>query len=179
MDTLVLSSSYMVLGQVPWKRAIKDLLKGRAEVLATYADRFIHSFGGLFPMPSVIRFLSKTSGYFRRGVKFNRKNLWIRDQGACQYCGRKLSIKTFTLDHVTPESLGGKASWENLVVCCTPCNQHKANRRPEEAGMRLRRQPVKPKSLPSKDLFTLWGGDIPETWKDYLGSVSYWHGSLT
>jgi 5-methylcytosine-specific restriction endonuclease McrA len=61
-----------------------------------------------------------------------------RDGHACQYCGAKGAL---TLDHVVPQSRGGPDTWENLVAACAPCNQKKAARTPDEAGMRLARAP--------------------------------------
>ena len=54
----------------------------------------------------------------------------------CQFCLTKFPQKQLTLDHVTPISLGGKTSWENIVSACNPCNSRK--------GSKL----IKPKRLP-------------------------------
>lgn len=35
---------------------------------------------------------------------------------------------TFEVDHVTPESAGGKTILSNLCLSCPTCNRHKANR---------------------------------------------------
>jgi 5-methylcytosine-specific restriction endonuclease McrA len=96
----------------------------------------------------------------------------------CQYCGIKVSVDEFTFDHVIPRKLNGKTSWENIVTCCIPCNQKKADRTLREAKMKLSKDPVQPKNLPSGDPSLFCGGDIPETWKDYLSSFSYWYGAL-
>ncbi len=53
----------------------------------------------VFRMPSIVRFVHKVSGIFRKGVKFNRKNVWLRDKGTCQYCGVKTSMSEFTSNH--------------------------------------------------------------------------------
>lgn len=50
----------------------------------------------------------------------------------CAYCSRNLQLKTRTVDHVVPESRGGGNRRENLVPCCTLCNQVKGDRTPEE-----------------------------------------------
>jgi len=55
----------------------------------------------------------------------------------CRYCERKLSRQDATLDHVMPRSRRGGNGIKNLVTCCTPCNQYKADNTPEEAGMIL------------------------------------------
>lgn len=65
-----------------------------------------------------------------------------RDGGQCGYC---LSRRGTTVDHILPASRGGHETWENLVACCPTCNQLKADRTPEEAGMRLRIPVYEPK----------------------------------
>jgi hypothetical protein len=80
---------------------------------------------------------------------------------------------------VTPRALGGKTTWENVVICCVPCNQRKAAKRPEQAGMRLHSQPVRPKKLPAtlRYTFTFQKG-MPENWRTWLRDFSYWNGEL-
>jgi len=53
--------------------------------------------------------------------------------------GRDLSC-----DHVTPMSRGGEDSWSNVVTACKRCNNHKAGRTPEEAGLKLLAIPFAP-----------------------------------
>ncbi len=59
----------------------------------------------------------------------------------CVYCGEKNLVTNFnipipahrkaTLDHVIPRSKGGSEfSLSNLVVCCSKCNQLKADKHP-------------------------------------------------
>ena len=63
-------------------------------------------------------------------VAFNRRNLFRRDQYACQYCGVKPGPDALTIDHVLPRSRGGTSTWENCVLACVPCNKRKADRTP-------------------------------------------------
>lgn len=174
-DVLALNYGYTPIARIPWQVAICDVLSGRAEVIETYADKTIRTVSEVFPMPSVIRFIRKVSGFFgKRSIKFNRKNVWLRDKGKCQYCGHTVSMSEFTYDHVVPLFQGGKTTWENIVVACLPCNQKKASRTPQQARMTLITTPVKPKSLSSNELpFSM--ADMPDSWKDYLGSMRYWH----
>lgn len=177
-DVLALSYGYTPIARITWQDAICDVLSGRAEILEIYTDRTIRTVSEVFQMPSVIRFIHKVAGFFgKRAIKFNRKNVWLRDHNQCQYCGTKVTMSEFTYDHVTPLSQGGKTVWENIVVSCLRCNQKKAGRTPTQARMALISTPAKPKTLSADGLpFSL--ADIPDTWKDYLGSVQYWHDTL-
>jgi 5-methylcytosine-specific restriction endonuclease McrA len=78
-------------------------------------------------------------------VRLTRRNLMLRDEHQCQYCGKKPSLRDLNIDHVVPRSRGGIDSWDNLVISCRTCNLKKGRRTPDEAGMRLMRQPQKPR----------------------------------
>jgi hypothetical protein len=63
-----------------------------------------------------------------------RAQIKKRDQGRCRYCGTDRG--PLTIDHIVPTSRGGHPEKKaNLVTACFPCNQKKANKTPEEAGM--------------------------------------------
>ena len=80
--------------------------------------------------------------------KFTAKNVWIRDDGTCQYSGKKLTYKSGNIDHIIPKSRGGRTTWTNCVLAHVDINSKKADRTPEESGLRLIRKPVVPKELP-------------------------------
>lgn len=100
-------------------------------------------------------------------VAFSKRNVFKRDRLTCQYCGRQPGREELTLDHVKPKSRGGATSWENCVLACMSCNRRKADRTPEQAGMRLRRRPVQPTWKP----FYAHGGKL-ESWGPFLGRAS-------
>jgi hypothetical protein len=102
---------------------------------ATRLDGLIE--GDKFLVPQAIR-LHRAIAYRLATLRPNRQHVFRRDKHTCQYCGHKAEL---TLDHVMPASRGGGDTWENLVAACAPCNQYKANRTPEEAGMQLATKP--------------------------------------
>lgn len=176
-DVLVLNYAYMPIRRVSWQEAFVDVWTGRAEVVENYVDRTINSASQVWPMPSIIRFIKKVRSLFKKGVKFNRKNVYLRDKGKCQYCGTRVPMSEFTYDHVIPRSQRGTTRWENIVVSCFPCNHKKRNRTPEQARMKLLLRPVRPKSVPHGAKIN-WSVGMPESWKAFLGSVSYWEDAL-
>jgi 5-methylcytosine-specific restriction endonuclease McrA len=81
--------------------------------------------------------------------KFSLSGVWTRDNGICQYTGKKLSKNEGNVDHIIPRSRGGKTNWDNCVLSHKEINAKKANRTPEEAGLKLIKQPAIPKHLPT------------------------------
>ena len=171
-SVLVLNKLYMPVQIVGARRAFGLLCREVAEVISIEENRFeahdldswveLSALRDLFPdddhdyvrtvrlevrVPKIIRLLI----YDRlpqRAVKFNRRNLYARDESRCQYCGRRYPTSELTLDHVVPRSRGGSSTWSNLVCCCVGCNSRKGGRLPEEANMRLVREPFKPRRSP-------------------------------
>ncbi len=65
--------------------------------------------------------------------KPKRLAIYSRDGFACVYCGRSVEDGIgLSLDHITPYSLGGKNTADNLVTCCGTCNSSRGNRSVEE-----------------------------------------------
>lgn len=75
---------------------------------------------------------------------FNNRMLFRRDNYTCMYCGKQFAHTDLTRDHIVPRSKGGKDVWGNVVAACRRCNQFKADRAPEDAGMALLAVPFKP-----------------------------------
>ncbi len=142
LPVLVLNQSYEPLNICRVRRAVVLLYQNKAEMLEN-GSGFIHSANFEFPVPSVIRLASmiKRPNQFVR--KLTRLEVFKRDRYTCQYCGKETC--QLTLDHIIPRYRGGEHTWENVVSACVPCNRRKAGRTPQEAGMRLIRQPSRPR----------------------------------
>ena len=74
----------------------------------------------------------------------SNKALFRRDQSLCLYCGDQFPNALLSRDHVNPLSQGGQDTWVNVVTACKRCNNHKAGRTPEQAGMELLAIPFTP-----------------------------------
>jgi len=74
----------------------------------------------------------------------SNKALFRRDQSLCLYCGEQFPGALLSRDHVKPLSQGGADIWANVVTACKRCNNHKAGRTPEQAGMELLAIPFTP-----------------------------------
>lgn len=137
---LVLNACFEPCNVVTVKRALTLVLGGKA-VVESPGKETVQTAHATFPVPSVIRLI-----VYRRIPRMtrsvSRKNILLRDRFTCQYCGAVFVTSKLTLDHVVPRSKGGGNSWENLVTSCKPCNALKADRTPQEAGMRLLHKPA-------------------------------------
>lgn len=177
MQTLVLDPQFQPVGCVPWQQAVRLWYLNKVEIVDEYEDSFIRSVTVVIKMPSVVRFLAGLRGT-RRGVKFSRLNVFQRDSGKCQYCGTKVKLSEFTYDHVIPRAQGGGTSWTNVVTSCVPCNQHKGNRTPAQAGLKLLSEPARPKKLPDFRVRLSWRKGMPDAWRNWLRDHLYWNGDL-
>ena len=74
----------------------------------------------------------------------NNQALFARDAHMCMYCGHQFAARGLSRDHIVPLSKGGTDSWTNVVSACKRCNNRKAGRTPERAGMELLAVPFVP-----------------------------------
>lgn len=74
----------------------------------------------------------------------SNRTLFQRDDHICLYCGERFSPRQLSRDHVRPTSKGGANHWNNVVTACVRCNNYKAGRSPEDAGMELLAVPFTP-----------------------------------
>lgn len=148
MGCLALNASFEPLTLVPPRRAVRLVLDRKAEVLEVDEAQRFRSETEDVPCPTVIRLVRfvHVPRRFRRQV--TNTFLFARDAYSCQYCGRhrkELKGRQFlTRDHIVPVSRGGGNRWENVVTACSPCNNRKGNRTPEEAGMPVLGLPREP-----------------------------------
>ena len=195
-SVLVLNKLFMAVHIIPVRRAFCLLCKDLAEVVTledgtftTYDfgtwrevseyrarhfrqadDDWVRTSSTEIQVPRIIRLL----GYDRlprQTVKFNRRNIFARDNNQCQYCGKKFPTSELSLDHVTPRSQGGQTTWENIVCACVGCNVRKGGRTPREAGMALIRRPEKPRRSPMLNLKLT--STKYQSWKTFLENA-YW-----
>ncbi|MYB35504.1 MAG: HNH endonuclease [Gammaproteobacteria bacterium] len=89
-------------------------------------------------------FRSTSGDGFHYSPPLHNLPLFQRDGYLCLYCGDKFHYRDLSRDHVTPFSQGGQDIWTNVVTACVRCNNHKAGRTPEQAGMTLLAIPFTP-----------------------------------
>jgi 5-methylcytosine-specific restriction endonuclease McrA len=143
-DTLLLNADGMPLGLMPlstltWQDSIKYLVLNKANVLHWHENWIVHSATWETQVPSVMMLREYMKP--KLTVRFSRSNVYLRDNGQCQYCGVIIERKLATLDHVIPVSKGGKSTWDNCTTACGSCNSNKSDK---TKGWKPRIKPYKP-----------------------------------
>ncbi len=195
-SVLVLNKMFMAVHVISVRRAFCLLAKQQAEVVSVEEGQYLSydfeswaelsAFRAQFfrdenddwvrtpnveiQAPRVIRLLEYDK-VPRQAVKFNRRNIFARDNNQCQYCGRKFIMSELSLDHVVPRSQGGGTTWDNIVCACVECNVRKGGRTPRQANLTLIRKPEKPKRSPMLNMKL--SQKKYHTWQTFLDSA-YW-----
>jgi 5-methylcytosine-specific restriction endonuclease McrA len=198
-SVLLLNRLYMALRVISAKRAMTLIYRDLAEVVSLEDGQYlsydfsdwvevsaakaafepeqhdwIRTVRFQIAVPKIIRLLVYDK-LPRVEVKLNRRNLFARDQNRCQYCGRRISTKDLSIDHVVPRSRGGETCWENVVCACLRCNVKKGGRTPTQAHMTLVAKPMRPRRSP---VLTVRLSDSRyASWKQFL-DFAYWNVEL-
>lgn len=77
---------------------------------------------GLIPEKTISGYLQ--SGKIRISNELRWK-VWEKDNFTCQICGSRTNL---SVDHIYPESAGGKTTLDNLQTLCRTCNSRKGAR---------------------------------------------------
>lgn len=180
---LLLNADLTPLSIITWQRAViwdlkyKENHKHGVDIIDFYKNDYINGVNNKkYPIPAV----AKTKKYFKQNYQnliFSRKNIFLRDNYTCQYCGNKYEFNDLTYDHVIPKSRWNNDNrsptcWTNIVTACVSCNRKKGNKTPSQANMPLINIPLKPtkhpKYLPITHHLSKMKIDIPPEWFIYL-----------
>lgn len=138
---------------IPWQDAV--VLNSREMIAWTAGERTFTFYGGVNRLSGcrsqitvnsiiAVRGYSRSVGDERLVPPLSNRELFLRDEHLCMYCGRQLHGLQLTRDHLVPLSRGGTDCWSNVVAACRGCNHAKGSRTPEEAGMALLAVPYVP-----------------------------------
>ena len=138
---------------IPWQDAV--ILDTRAMIAWTAGRRTFTFHGGVNRISGdrshvtvnsiiAVRGYSRRAGDERLVPPLSNRELFLRDDHLCMYCGRQLPGHLLTRDHLVPLSRGGDDCWSNVVAACRGCNHAKGSRTPDEAGMNLLAVPYVP-----------------------------------
>jgi hypothetical protein len=154
MTTMILRTNAggQPVGWISWQDAV--LLYAKEQVMWTVGDESLRVHGGVNRWTGLRSYMDVHPVIAAKGQVFigdysvaaplTNRELFRRDRHTCLYCLAQLPDRHLTRDHVVPVSRGGEDSWSNVVTACRACNQKKADRVPQEAGMRLHAVPYVP-----------------------------------
>ncbi len=164
---LVLNKVWMPIRVIPAIRALTLVFAGKASAIDTTtnadgdinwgaynwdlwaerdsegAEHVVTTTKAIIKVPEII-VLSKYNKVFRKQVRLTKRNIKLRDGNRCQYTGKKMKDSEADVDHVIPRAHGGQNTWDNMVFCSKEVNRMKADRTPEQAGLKLIKRPAKP-----------------------------------
>ncbi|MFI1967173.1 HNH endonuclease [Streptomyces pathocidini] len=163
-ETLVLNASFEPLATVTLRRAVVLVMQDKAVVEQAHPGLRIRAAAVELPVPRVIRLCRYVRVPFRRRASWSRRGVLVRDRHRCVYCGRRAT----TVDHVVPRSHGGGDTWLNTVAACAEDNHRKADRTPEQAGMRLLSKPFEP--TPADSMLLALGASGREGLPEWLAA---------
>ena len=133
MRCMVLNQDYQLLDIANWTDALHLVLDDKATAIAHY-DEVIHSAYNEYQLPAVM-----VMNYYIRSKKKNKmfsaatkRNVFVRDNFICMYCGIPVTLNSGTLDHVIPTCRGGPNVITNVVCSCKTCNNRKDDKTAEE-----------------------------------------------
>jgi hypothetical protein len=134
------ASHYLASDKVVWQAGsvVKTYRGGINHTTGKRSTLDIHSILGISGKLLGEKFFTRTTVYTDREI------LYARDRYLCAYCAEEFHAFKLTIDHVHPQSRGGKNVWTNCVTACKVCNHKKADRTPEEANMKLMYVPYAP-----------------------------------
>jgi len=162
-EVLLLNANYEPLNVCNLRRAVSLVLVGKAEVIDETGTHFLSS-EDVHEIPSIVRMRYQVRRPIPK-LRLSRHSILARDNYECQYCG---STRDLTLDHVIPRWTGGPHTWENLVTCCRKCNLKKADKTPQQANMKLKKQPKQPHYVPYLSLQKYMTAIEREDWAFYI-----------
>ena len=194
-STLVLNKSFAAVHICGMEKVMAMMFTGEAEavdenlqcynfkdwvelsaMMGENRNGFVNTVTMKIAVPDVVRLL-RFNKLPARQVKFTRSNIYSHYKKKCCYCAKQISTFDSTLDHVVPRSKGGRTEWLNIVLACRPCNARKADKTPEEAGMRLLVKPSKPQWEGARTLNVMAPVLIPRAWAS-LVDAAYWDSEL-
>lgn len=105
------AAHYVAKGQVSWQLGANlQVLRGG------YNKQGARS---VLEVPSIIAITGPVSAQGIDGTVSVRKDYLLkRDRQTCAYCGERYPREYLQMEHIIPQSRGGKTTWQNTVCAC-------------------------------------------------------------
>jgi len=149
-EVILLNYDYSFLNKVTIEQAMRYIAKGKVTI-EKFSEKVIKTATDEILSPLVLRLVYLVRSIYKRSVEWSKRNVMVRDNYTCVYCGIKKGEKTkdgrkvvLNIDHVHPQSKGGKNTFENTVTSCTDCNNRKGDLSLREANMFFKKRSFMP-----------------------------------
>jgi 5-methylcytosine-specific restriction endonuclease McrA len=121
---------------------------------------FIRSVNNAIPVPTIL--LTTSNFTYNAKRKPSLRYLYKKYKGICQICGKQMSQKKMTIEHIKPKSKGGGNDYYNITLTCVKCNSRKGSIFPyyDYKGQILKAEPPQP--------FYEVGHVVRPEWKPFL-----------
>jgi 5-methylcytosine-specific restriction endonuclease McrA len=124
MKVILLNLDYSYINSISVRRALRLIAKGKVTV-EKYSEIIVRTVTKDIAVPLILRLVYLVRQIYRKAVTWSKKNVMVRDDFKCVYCGTNHNLN---IDHVFPQSKGGKNTFENTVTSCLSCNNRKGDR---------------------------------------------------
>lgn len=170
-DVLKLNKNWQVLGVVSVRKAMEDLASGQVTALnfvdgypmpckweewikIPVADNEEHILCSHNRKIKLVRVIISVrfDKLIVKPPKLTLKNLRIRDKDTCIYTGKKLKPSEMSIEHIIPQSLNGKDTWDNVALAHRDVNSKRGNLPLEKVGLKLRWVPHAPRAKKPAEL---------------------------
>lgn len=156
MKVILLNNDYTYINRISVRRALRLIAKGKVTV-EKHSEKVIRTVSDEIVVPLILRLVKLVRKIYKKAITWSKKNVMVRDGFSCVYCG---SSENLNIDHVIPQSKGGKNSFENTVTSCKTCNNKKGDKFLRDVNMYFQ-----------KRNFTPYQPTVMEFLKKYLDSM--------
>ena len=92
MKVILLNQDYSYINSISVRRALKLIAKGKVTV-EKYSDRIVKTATEEIAVPMILRLVYLIRQIYRKAVTWSKKNVMVRDDFKCVYCGTKKNLK--------------------------------------------------------------------------------------
>ena len=93
MKVILLNLDYSYINSISVRRALRLIAKGKVTV-EKYSERIVRTVTKDIAVPMILRLVYLVRQIYRKAVTWSKKNVMVRDDFRCVYCG---TDKTLTL----------------------------------------------------------------------------------
>jgi 5-methylcytosine-specific restriction endonuclease McrA len=91
MKVILLNLDYSYINSISVRRALKLVAKGKVTV-EKYSERIVRTITKDIAVPLILRLVYLVRQIYRKAVTWSKKNVMVRDDFKCVYCGSKSNL---------------------------------------------------------------------------------------